>query len=61
MAAVTQLLTVKQAAERLACHPSFIYRLIDSGQLPSFKFGFAKGIRVEAAALERYINAHRVR
>jgi excisionase family DNA binding protein len=47
------LLTVKEAAQRLALGRSMAYRLIQSGALPSIKVGGAR--RVAVADLHEFV------
>lgn len=49
------LLTVKETAKELKVNVNYVYRLINSGLLPSLKLG-ARKIRVEA--LEKFLREH---
>ena len=47
------LLTVDEAAKRLALGRTMVYELIGRGDLPSLKIGRAR--RIPASALERWV------
>lgn len=49
-----KLITVKEAASRLSVSVRTVYRLMDSGALPSIKVG-PKSRRISEAALESFI------
>ena len=49
-----KLITVKEAAERLSVSVRTVYRLMDSGALPSFRVG-PKSRRISEAALQNFI------
>lgn len=51
-------LGTKAAAEYLGITPRTLYRLIDDGQLPAYKFG--RVIRVKQADVDAFIDASRV-
>jgi excisionase family DNA binding protein len=53
------LLTVNEAAERLATKPRFIRRLIAERRIPYIKLG--AHVRLDAADLDRFVDAGRVR
>lgn len=46
------------ASERLGLAPRTIYRLIDTGELPAFRFG--RVIRLRSADIDRFIEASRI-
>lgn len=48
-------LRVTTVSERLNCSISYVYRLIDMGELKSFRIGFKKGIRVYPSDIEDYL------
>lgn len=47
-----------EAARRLGITPRTLYRLVDEGQLPAYKFG--RVIRLREVDLETFISASRV-
>lgn len=49
-----KLITVKEAASRLSVSVRTVYRLMDSGALPSFKVG-PKSRRISEHVLENFI------
>lgn len=49
-----KLITVKEAASRLSVSTRTVYRLMDSGDLPSFKVG-PKSRRISESALQSFI------
>lgn len=53
-----QWLSTKAAAERLGVTPRTLYRLIDAGELPAYKFG--RVIRLRALEVEAFIDASRI-
>lgn len=53
-------LTVPQAAERLQCGRSAIYRLIRSGQLAATKIGGRRDLRIKAEWIDSCLEATRV-
>lgn len=53
------LLTVDQAAERLATQPRFIRRLIAERRIPYVKLGHH--VRIDTADLDSFVEAGRVR
>ncbi len=52
-----RLLMVAQVAKRLTVSKSTVYRMIDSGKLPSVRVGPVNGIRVRESAVAAYIEA----
>jgi excisionase family DNA binding protein len=52
------LLTVDQAAERLATKPRFIRRLIAERRIPYVKLG--SHVRIESSALDAFVDGGRV-
>jgi excisionase family DNA binding protein len=50
-----RLLEVVQVAKRLTVSKSTVYRVIDSGKLPSVRVGPVNGIRVRESAVEGYM------
>ena len=50
---MTQLLTPEDVAEALQCHRSFVYRLLQSGELRALKLG--RLTRISPAMLEEFI------
>ncbi|WP_158264997.1 helix-turn-helix domain-containing protein [Blastopirellula marina] len=50
--ALTDLLTVQEAATRLRLSARFVYRLCSNGELPHFRFG--SSIRIDPIELEQY-------
>ncbi len=50
------LLTVREVAALLRCGKNSVYELLHSGQLPYFKVGEVRGIRIPRAELERFVN-----
>jgi excisionase family DNA binding protein len=55
MEATTELLTIKQAAEILACHTMTVRRLIEAGKLGDVVRAGRKFVRIRRTALEAYI------
>ena len=53
-----QWLSTKEAAERLGITLRSLYRFIDAGQLPAYKFG--RVIRVKADDVDRFIDSCRI-
>ncbi len=51
-------LSTREAAERLGITLRTLYRFIDEGQLPAYKFG--RVIRLQEADVERFIDAARI-
>jgi excisionase family DNA binding protein len=51
-------LSTPAAAERIGVTPRTLYRFIDEGQLPAFKFG--RVIRLKKADVDTYIESCRV-
>jgi len=51
-------LSTAAAAERLGITPRTLYRFIDEGQVPAFKFG--RVIRLKQADIDAYIESCRV-
>ena len=51
-------LSTPAAAERLGVTPRTLYRFIDEGQLPAFKFG--RVIRLKKSDVDTYIESCRV-
>lgn len=56
-APVPWLLRVESAAELLSVSRSFIYQLINSGELPSVRIGGCR--RIDAAELRRWLDDQR--
>lgn len=57
MAEQSYYLKADEVAERLNIHRSHVYRLIESGELPSVRIG-NRTVRVPEGALEAYVEAH---
>lgn len=51
-------LSTADAAARLGITPRTLYRFIDHGELPAYRFG--RVIRVKAADIETFIEASRI-
>jgi excisionase family DNA binding protein len=51
-------LSTKEAARRLGITTRTLYRLIDSGQIPAYKFG--RVIRLQEAEVDTFIEAARI-
>jgi len=51
-------LSTKEAARRLGITTRTLYRLIDEGQLPAYKFG--RVIRLKADEVEAFVDAARI-
>ena len=51
-------LSTKEAARRLGITPRTLYRLIDEGQLPAYKFG--RVIRLQEAEVDQFIAQARI-
>lgn len=55
------LLTIKQAAGRLACSVAGVYALVASGDLPVVRVGVHKGYRVDIRDLETFVSDRKFR
>lgn len=53
-----QWLGTKEASERLGITLRTLYRLIDEGQIPAYKFG--RVIRLQSADVENFVSAARI-
>ncbi len=51
-------LSTKEAARRLGITPRTLYRLIDEGQLPAYKFG--RVIRLQEREVDEFISQARI-
>lgn len=51
-------LSTKEAARRLGLTTRTVYRLIDEGQIPAYKFG--RVIRLQADEVDRFIDTARI-
>ncbi len=51
-------LSTKEAARRLGITPRTLYRLIDEGQLPAYKFG--RVIRLQEREVDEFIGKARI-
>lgn len=51
-------LSTKEAARRLGITTRTLYRLIDSGQIPAYKFG--RVIRLQADEVDSFIDSARI-
>ena len=51
-------LSTKEAASRLGLTTRTVYRLIDDGQIPAYKFG--RVIRLQARDVDNFINGARI-
>ena len=51
-------LSTKEAARRLGITPRTLYRLIDEGQIPAYKFG--RVIRLQQAEVDEFIAAAQI-
>lgn len=51
-------LSTKEAARRLGITTRTLYRLIDSGQIPAYKFG--RVIRLQESEVDAFIEAARI-
>lgn len=58
MAAVTDWLSTADAADALGITPRTLYRFIDRGQIPAYRFG--RVIRLKAADVNAFIETNRV-
>jgi excisionase family DNA binding protein len=56
----SKLLNVKQAAERLSCCPSTVWKLTHQGQLENIKIG-ERVTRWEEAQIQSFIESRRTR
>lgn len=56
-----QLLTVKQAANRLCCSAANVYALIETGRLAVVSVGKSKGYRIDLRDLEAFVNQRKFR
>lgn len=57
----TQLLTIKEAASRLACSRANLYSLIESGEVAVVRVGARKGFRIDERDLASFIAKRKVR
>jgi excisionase family DNA binding protein len=55
-----RLLTIKQAAEQLACSEANVYALVGAGQLPFVRVGSRKGLRIDSRDLDAFIQSRKV-
>ena len=55
----TQWLSTQEAAKRLGITPRTLYRFIDHGELPAYRFG--RVIRLRAHEVDEFINKSRIR
>lgn len=54
----TRMYRVKAVAQLLDVHVSTVYRLAESGRLPSVRVGFGKGaMRIPAEGLNEYLRS----
>jgi len=51
-------LSTKSAAEHLGLTPRTLYRLVDEGELPAFRFG--RVIRLKKSDVDSFIEAQRI-
>lgn len=51
-------LSTKEAARRLGITPRTLYRLIDEGQIPAYKFG--RVIRLQQAEVDDFISSAQI-
>ena len=51
-------LSTKEAARRLGITPRTLYRLIDEGQIPAYKFG--RVIRLQQSEVDEFISAAKI-
>lgn len=56
-----QLLTIKQAANRLCCSAANVYALIETGVLAVVQVGRRKGYRIDLRDLEAFIQSRKFR
>lgn len=52
-------LSTKEAARRLGIAPSTLYKLIDAGELPAYRFG--RVIRLQQAEVDGFIDQARIK
>lgn len=55
----TEWLSTQDAAQRLGITPRTLYRFIDQGDLPAYRFG--RVIRLRAHEVERFVEASRIK
>lgn len=55
---MNRLLTIKEAADRFAVHPTTVHRMIQRGELEGYRVGGS--IRVESDAIDAYLEANRI-
>lgn len=55
----TRLLTVAESARLLGCSEANVYALISAGELPYILIGRRKGIRLDRADLEAFIESRK--
>lgn len=55
----TRLLTVAEAARFLGCSEANVYSLISGGDIPYILIGRRKGIRLDRADLEAFIDSRK--
>lgn len=59
-AAEGKMLRVSGVSKRLNCSISYVYRLIEVGELKAVKIGVKKGIRVFESELDRFVQKNDV-
>ena len=59
MRATTKWLSTNQAANELGVTVRTVYRFLDEGDLPGYRFG--RVLRIKAADVEAFAEAHRVK
>jgi excisionase family DNA binding protein len=52
-------LSTKEAADRLGITPRTLYRLVDEGQLPAYRFG--RVIRLQGSEVDEFIGRSRIK
>lgn len=53
-----KMLTLKQVAEKLGCHPATVKRMIEAGRLPAVRLAGGRGhYRVSEDALMAFVEA----
>lgn len=49
------MLTVREVGKRMGCSRRHVYNLIERGELPAFRYGGIRGLRVPEAGMEEFI------
>jgi excisionase family DNA binding protein len=56
----TSMLTVQEVCKRMSCSRRHVYNLIERGELPAFRYGGIRGLRVPETGVEEFITQRMV-